>query len=184
MLRAARKVAVRAACVAGTACAVLATGGPAQASLRACDVDPGLVREMLEWIGEQTAYDVSDALAAPPTIMLCDRGDRIHYEGRSIIVDETIRGLYDLEKRRIVLTEPWDADDPRDQAVILHELIHHVQWTSRDWECHGAPEPEAYRLQEQWLAERGIEADFDWFSILVRARCLRDIHPYEEGPAD
>jgi hypothetical protein len=61
--------------------------------------------------------------------------------------------------------------------VLLHELVHAVQFDNRSWDCLGAPEWQAYKMQEAWLAEHGISADFDWLLIYMQSRCPRDIHP-------
>ena len=55
--------------------------------------------------------------------------------------------------------------------------IHRAQFHARDWPCPAAAEPEAYRLQEAWLAERGIDPGFEWVEIYLHARCPSDRHP-------
>lgn len=149
------------------------------ADLRAmehCFVDPGVITELFDWIGANTDYDVEAARAAPPEIYTCEKGEMIDYEDADLVVEGEIRGLYDLERRRVILTEPWDVNDLEDRSTLLHELIHHVQWTSREWPCPGAPEWEAYKLQERWLTAQGVVAEFDWVAILLRSQCERDIH--------
>ena len=69
------------------------------------------------------------------------------------------RGVYDLGNETIWLVRPWDPSDPRHVSVLLHELIHHRQAVAGHWYCPGAQELPAYRTQQAWLAELGLELD-------------------------
>lgn len=87
------------------------------------------------------------------------------------------RGLYDEATATIYLVEPWTPEDAEDASVLLHELAHHRQ-APHHWICPGAQELPAYRLQEAWLAERGLEADVTWFAVVLEAGCgPKDFHP-------
>ena len=140
-------------------------------------VPPGLVAELLTWIGEATDYDLTTSHATPPDVAFCRIGDVIPYESGTALVDETLNGAYDLSNHRVILVQPWDAKTPRDRSVLLHELIHHVQLENRGYECLQAPEWEAYELQEAYLAQQGVDAGFDWLQIYFLSRCPRDHHP-------
>lgn len=90
----------------------------------------------------------------------------------------TVRGLYDGDSSTIWLVRPWSAHDPRDVSVLLHELVHHRQAGEGHWYCPGAQELPAYRAQQAWLAELGLELDVNWIAIVLEAGCTpRDIHP-------
>ena len=42
------------------------------------------------------------------------------------------------------------------QSVLLHELIHHMQYKNKvDFNCLGKYEKEAYYLQDIWLLKQG-----------------------------
>lgn len=138
--------------------------------------DP-LVADLLDWIAAETAYDVAPIRADPPAVTFCDRGDAIFYEDLEVLVGDDIFGLYDAHRRRIVLVRPWDAADPRDRGVLLHELVHRVQLANRSWECLSAPEYEAYTLQARYLEQHGIDPGFDWLHIYFLSKCPVDIHP-------
>jgi hypothetical protein len=143
----------------------------------ACRLPDGAVGQLLDWIAVKTDYDIERVRIEPPAIESCATGAVIDYAHEATIVDAGIHGLYDFESRHIYLIEPWDYDDLRDRSVLLHELVHAVQLDNREWDCIGAPEWEAYKLQEAWLAEHGLEADFDWLQIYFQSRCPRDVHP-------
>ncbi|MGI9367922.1 MAG: DUF6647 family protein [Ruegeria sp.] len=87
------------------------------------------------------------------------------------------RGLYDPMESTIYLVHPWKPADPQDISVLLHELVHHRQ-VGHHFYCLGAQEEQAYRLQEDWLSEQGLQADVNWIAIVIDAGCApKDIHP-------
>lgn len=156
------------AALGGTAAAACPDGMPAA---DARDLVPGL----LGWIAAHAPYRVDGE--ALPAVLLCRSGDAIAYEGRDLVVGPLVHGLYDHPERQIWLVAPWDAGDPVAVSTLLHELVHHLQFTQARWPCAAAAEPEAYRLQAAWLAEQGIEAGFDWGRIALASRCPFDVHP-------
>lgn len=88
-----------------------------------------------------------------------------------------LRGLYDPERMEILLVEPWNSQSAENVSVLLHELVHHRQSTHH-WICPAAQELPAYRLQDAWLAERGLQAEVNWVAVVLDAGCTpRDIHP-------
>ncbi|MDJ0641019.1 MAG: hypothetical protein QNJ20_19550 [Paracoccaceae bacterium] len=136
-----------------------------------------VMEELLSWIEAQTAYDVSALRNSPPEISFCAVGERIPYEAGSALVDVALNGAYDHLRNTILLVQPWNPDDPRDRSVLLHELLHAAQLQNRTYACLEEAEWEAYRLQEAYLAERGLESGFDWLQIYFWSQCPRDIHP-------
>jgi hypothetical protein len=144
-------------------------------------LEPGsnsaLIEELVQWIGNNTPYEVSTTLKHPPAISLCQTGETILYEGDEIVVDEHLRAAYDAKDRRIYLVSPWEASDINDQSRLLHELIHEVQLLNRNWRCLQEPEWEAYKLQAKWLEEHGGNAAFDWLYIFFASKCPSDVHP-------
>jgi hypothetical protein len=130
-----------------------------------------LVGTLLDWIAAETGYDVTPVRDDPPEITFCAVGDLIEYEDIAVHVGSDLHGLYDDIHRRIVLVRPWSPEDPRDRALLLHELTHRVQMANREWPCPQAPEWEAYQLQARYLAAHGIEAGFDWARIRTLSRC-------------
>ena len=90
----------------------------------------------------------------------------------------TLRGLYDPDAETVWLVRPWDARNPYDVGTLLHELVHHRQAEAGHWYCPGAKELPAYRVQQAWLNELGLEPDVNWIAVVIEAGCTpRDIHP-------
>lgn len=134
-------------------------------------VPEALFDQLIGWIALHTSHDVSLAYQTPATLSYCDVGEAIEYGNTNIIVEKPLRAAFDRAKRHIYLVQPWSPVRPIDQSVLLHEMIHDIQYYSKDWECTGAAEPEAYRLQAKWLLEHGIDPKFDWQSIVEQSRC-------------
>lgn len=127
-----------------------------------------------------TWLDVSTDLRRPkippkitlisPAMAASIRGSTLHGNGRT-------RGLFDPQSSTIFLVQPWDLRNVNDASILLHELVHSRQ-VSRHYLCPGAEEEAAYRIQDDWLRERGLRANVNWFTIMLAAGCSRrDIHP-------
>lgn len=141
-------------------------------------VEESLTRELLVWIKENSNYDVTPVTNDLPEIIFCECGEVIEYEGQSITIHASIKGLLDAHEYKIILIKPWNAADFYNVSTLLHELTHIVQFRSKKWTCPKEPEWEAYKLQAKWLGERGIDPKFNWAQILLNSSCtIRDIHP-------
>jgi hypothetical protein len=91
---------------------------------------------------------------------------------------DRLNGVYDETTKQICLAKLWHASSVKIRGVLLHELIHHVQFESKNWLCPKATEWEAYKMQEAWLLENGMRPKFNWVYILLDSSCSpRDIHP-------
>ena len=133
---------------------------------------------LLEWIGANGEYDVSGLLTNPPTVRFCEHGSTIVYEGKAIHFDDRLNGVYDEMTKQICLAKPWHPNNRKDRGVLLHELVHYVQFESKSWICPKATEWEAYKMQEAWLLENGMTPDFNWVYVLLDSSCTRrDVHP-------
>ena len=54
----------------------------------------------------------------------------------------------------IYLHEDWDAQNLKDQSILLHELVHIMQDNNNFYyNCDGDKERLAYYIQEKWLLE-------------------------------
>lgn len=77
-------------------------------------------------------------------------------------------GFYN-ERHTIYLYAGFSETDPRDQARLLHELVHYIQWHNGKnvGGCWGGLEAEAYRLQDQWRLENNMPEQADPFRLLM-----------------
>ena len=69
--------------------------------------------------------------------------------------------LFDTRDHVIMLPDDFDEKKIRDQSILLHELVHYMQWKlelyPKNYTCRQQTEFEAYDLQEKFLAERGLD---------------------------
>jgi hypothetical protein len=84
---------------------------------------------------------------------------------------------YDPLTRTIILPEGWTGDTPADLSILVHEMVHHLQYAARiKYECMQASEELAYAAQDKWLGlfGRDLSTDFglDGFTLLVAVRCI------------
>lgn len=70
--------------------------------------------------------------------------------------DGTYGTIYILDPHSVTNARHYDnaLDNPTFQEVLLHELVHHVQWHSKviaQWQCNNQGELEAYMLGAMYL---------------------------------
>jgi hypothetical protein len=70
----------------------------------------------------------------------------------------------------------WKGDTPAELSVLVHEMVHHLQKKNHlNYECHGAREELAYKVQEKWLSlfGRDLASEFqiDPFTLKVSTTC-------------
>ena len=129
-----------------------------------------LVMGLMIWISTQTGWPVPE----PPEIVYIESSQEMfllsndcHNKPNQPICStynpehSNILGLYNNEIKTIFLEKDFWWASVRDQSILLHELVHHMQYTM-NWglyrkKCKGHIEKEAYDLQEKWLAIRGLE---------------------------
>ena len=128
-----------------------------------------LVMSLMLWISTATGW----AIPEPPNITYIEDGRKLFlmsygcdtepnqdickaYTGEN---GATILALYNNETKTVFLNKDFWPTSTKDQSILLHELVHHMQY-SRDYnlyrrKCQGEIEKEAYDLQEKWLANYG-----------------------------
>jgi hypothetical protein len=85
--------------------------------------------------------------------------------------------LYENATRTIYLRDGWNAENPTDLSVLVHEMVHHLQNVADiKYECAQAREKLAYAAQQKWLASRGLdffrEFETDPISLMMRTVCV------------
>ena len=128
-----------------------------------------LIMSLMLWISTQTGWAVPE----PPKIEYIESPHKMFIiaNGCDIKPEEPIcktynsevsevLGLYNNITGTILLNKDFWQNGTKDQSVLLHELVHHMQY-SRDREhytklCRGSIEKEAFGLQKKWLAERKL----------------------------
>ncbi len=126
------------------------------------------------WLDENTDLQHVDA---NPEIRLISGSFAASLQGSSASSSGRTRGFFDPDTHTIYLILPWDRKKPHDASVLLHELVHARQ-VGRHYFCPGAQEEAAYRLQDDWLRKRGLQAKVNWIAVVLESGCnRRDFHP-------
>ena len=84
---------------------------------------------------------------------------------------------YDPLTETILLPERWTGSTPAELSILVHEMVHHLQYAGGlKYECAQASEELAYAAQDKWLRlfGRDLATDFeiDGFTLLVSTRCI------------
>ncbi len=135
-----------------------------------------LVLELEAWLDRESNYPA--AKAAPAAIVISAPGTLEDVDFDPLLGRRTTAGIFDPDTFTIHLQHPWSWDNDRDVSVLLHELVHHRQINARHWYCPKSMEWDAYKLQERFLAERGLESRIHWVAVVLESSCSRrDHHP-------
>jgi hypothetical protein len=133
---------------------------------------------LLMWISSHTpmTYDGShfpNVVAVPH-----DRLVHILYEGDlpQGLDPETVSvaGLYNFRDRNIYLLEDEDLTTIEGQAVLIHELVHYLQYhhgIDKQVECMRELESAAYATQAKFLAQHDQEAPLNDMHVLLVSTC-------------
>ena len=118
-----------------------------------------LVLSYLTWIGVQTGL----AVPASPSIEFVSQEDM---QQRSKRPFSTVVALYDRPTSTIYLPNGWKPEALYDRAMLLHELVHHVQeFNKLPSPCSAQRERQAYDLTRQWLGERGVDDPYGFLKV-------------------
>ena len=131
-----------------------------------------LIDALLDWIGAQTDYDIAQ-LPRPAVIELSPEELTLeYYSGAPQLlpadgVDDRLNALFNfvdgahgtiylLEADEIDGADYFDdpTENPLFREILLHELVHFVQWqtgAAETWDCPSYGEREAYLLGGAYL---------------------------------
>ena len=87
---------------------------------------------------------------------------------------QSLTAIYHHEQEAIYVRSDVDLNDPYGTSVLLHELIHFVQHETGVADkavCPNELESAAYKAQKVYMLEKGLEPDFDDFTIAIRSMC-------------
>jgi hypothetical protein len=145
--------------------AMLATPAPAQAPSEAF---LRRVDELVHWIAANSSYPAqlthvpNFAFLSPETIRHTFSGSSLGYSSQTSSVRAAqVRGT-------IYLPDTFALG--RDDYILVHELVHHLQDESgKPFDCLATREREAYSLQSRFVDESGVgEKPNDMFMLLLR----------------
>ena len=134
-----------------------------------------LVGSLLVWIASNSTYDTSN-IDQPNVLLVTAEEITAEYYSEAPEyapasgIDPRIKALYtplNGNSGTIYLRFSGDPDELYDdigtQEVLLHELVHHVQWqtgVADTWSCQNEGELEAYALGAEFLRQESFQDHF------------------------
>ena len=95
----------------------------------------------------------------PPPVVYMSQGElrNLSSHGHHLGGRYRVGGMYNSRHDIIHLPHDFRLDNTYEQSVLVHELVHYLQDTRNvRFNCAGAIEEQAYRLQGIWLQSRGL----------------------------
>ena len=133
-----------------------------------------LIAVLLMWIGQSTMYNVD--IPHPDVVMLPPQELNEQYAATMLNKTSHIEELwayYNTKTQTIYLRADFRQYDPWDKSILLHELLHHVQYHNRmKYKCINQMEEEAWPLQKKYLKDfHNINWDYDMLWYLMISTC-------------
>lgn len=139
-----------------------------------------LTLALLMWVSGHTslAYDDGDL----PQIAQIDQHQlvRVLYDGnlpQGLDIDSVaVEGLYNFRDGKIYLSKNIDLTTPLGRAVLVHELVHYLQYQQgldRSVACMRALEASAYAAQAEYLKQHGTQPRFNHVQVLALSTCTQ-----------
>ena len=121
--------------------------------------------------GLPAAPNIPDVQQLPP-----DQIATMRY-GDSVKGGHDVEAVYDPSTQTIILRHDWDSRSVAAVSVLVHEMVHHLQYSaSLHFQCAGEREELAYTAQQRWLQLFGqdLESTFniDAMTLKLRTSCL------------
>ncbi len=127
---------------------------------------------LLEWIAARTGWPLHDA----PPVKFVPRKELVKMFGGTADGFH-VEALYSDRDHSIYLADGWKPDNLRRRSILLHELVHHLQYLNHvRVTCESEHELQAFKLQFAWLGERGVVDPPDYlgidpFLLLMLGKC-------------
>lgn len=140
-----------------------------------------LLLALMVWISANTNYNYYQeapnvAYVSYETLHYMQFADKVPFDKNKRMVD----ALYVFEQETIYLPTGFVPDSPTKLAILVHELVHHIQTLSgRSWPCVAAMELEAYILQEKFLHSMGLvleDMGTNWLFVAMVSTCRKPRH--------
>ncbi len=120
-----------------------------------------LITSLINWINNNSSFDYK--IDEIPYIYKVKK-ERMQQIAVKITIPASvnpdsgkIKGLYNFNSKTIYILDTFDIDDESDRGILLHELVHFLQFQHGDdvfFECKQQLESFAYRLQAKFLFGR------------------------------
>jgi hypothetical protein len=139
---------------------------------------------LILWISQQSTF-TSVPMDQLPDVNIVDQPELVEilFKGNlpaSLTTDQydhlldSVQAVYNNDENAVYVSERVDLASADGRAVLLHELVHYVQYATgvdQRVDCQNALEEDAYELQRVFMEERGLEPEFDRFTVMLRSTC-------------
>ena len=116
----------------------------------------------IAWIVAKTGWPIFE----PPPIRFVSYAELVKIFSGGKGTDYHVESLYSEEDHTVYLPDSWHADNLRDRSILLHELVHHLQYLNNvKVTCATEYEWQAVQLQVTWLREQEVDSPIDLLGI-------------------
>lgn len=121
---------------------------------------------LIAWIVAQTHWTSHET----PPIRLISSGEIQKRYAAEAPAAFRIEAFYSEKDHTVYLPDSWHPNTLRDRSILLHELVHHLQYLNHvKVTCESEYEFQAFKLQAAWLSEQGVEYPLDLMAVNPRA---------------
>ena len=129
-----------------------------------------VIAALMLWISANTNYQTN---FNPPRIVQMSQAalEQKYYQGKAN--DSHLHAFYSPLNETIYINKEFDVNDPFNQSILLHEILHHVQFKNGvKYRCIAELEQEAYPLQQQYLLEvHNLLWEYDTLYLKIISSC-------------
>ncbi len=89
-----------------------------------------------------------------------------------------LEAVYDHKRKAILISSKIDANSAYARSVMVHELVHFIQYQQRvneNVDCLNALERDAYETQARYMDAYNIPKNFDPVTVTIRSMCWHDV---------
>ena len=126
------------------------------------------VEQLVRWISENSGYP-AQAKQKPEFVFLPPQTIRSAFSRKGMGYSDQTSSVRAVQvKNTIYLPDTFQLG--RDDFILLHELVHHMQEeTGAKFGCLAEREREAYKLQARFVSETGVgEVPNDMYMLMLR----------------
>jgi hypothetical protein len=125
---------------------------------------PKVVADLIAWIVGKTGWTNRN----PPPIEVLPREQivKMFSDEHSGADGIHIEAAYSDDRHILYLSKQWKPESLRDRAILLHELVHHLQDINKiKAACRLEYEKQAYELSIAWLRDNGVKDPYALLGI-------------------
>lgn len=141
---------------------------------------------LLLWINQNTTYNYDPDLGLPDLIVASQMQlAEVIIDDKATLANERdsasfqdfinqLQAVYNHDLKTILLSNKIDPTSGYGRSVLVHELIHFIQYQQKQNEkvaCLSALERDAYTLQARYMDTHDIPKNFDEATIAIRSMC-------------